>query len=86
MTIQEAFDILLRTHGTHSAAARALSINISYYRDLRNGRAAIPNRTAAYIIMQAQTPAITLEDTAEDVTVTSPVTKYQARPSSFSPF
>lgn len=44
MTLSEAFEALRGKYGSHSAAARALSINVSYYRDIRNGRAKLTNR------------------------------------------
>lgn len=54
MTVQEAFEILRRNYGTHSAAARALSINISHYRNLRNGRSNITTRMKEFLLFKAE--------------------------------
>ncbi len=53
MTIREAFEALRKKHGSHSAAARALSINISYYRDIRNGRAKLTERMKELLLLKA---------------------------------
>lgn len=53
MTPREAFEALRKKHGSHSAAARALSINISYYRDIRNGRAKLTDRMKELLLMKA---------------------------------
>lgn len=53
MTIEEAFETLRKKNGNHSAAARALSINISHYRDLRNGRANITPRMKDFLLLKA---------------------------------
>ncbi len=53
MTIEDAFEALRQKHGSHSAAARALNINVSHYRDLRNGRANMPARTKEFLLMKA---------------------------------
>ena len=53
MTIEEAFEALRTEHGSHSAAARALAINISHYRDLRNGRANITPRMKEFLLLKA---------------------------------
>ena len=53
MTITEAFETLRKKNGHHSAAAPALSINISHYRDLRNGRANITPRMKEFLLLKA---------------------------------
>ena len=53
MTPGEAFEVLRKKHGNHSAAARALCINISYYRDIRHGRAKRTGRMKELLLMKA---------------------------------
>lgn len=54
MTLEEAFDALKNRYGSHSAAARALGINTSYYRDIRNGRANPSVRLQEFLIFKAE--------------------------------
>lgn len=54
MTLEEAFYALKERYGSHSAAARALGINTSYYRDIRNGRACPSERLQEFLIYKAQ--------------------------------
>lgn len=54
MTLEEAFDALKDRYGSHSAAARALGINTSYYRDIRNGRASPSDRLQEFLIFKAE--------------------------------
>lgn len=54
MTLEEAFDALKNRYGSHSAAARALGINTSYYRDIRNGRANPSDRLQEFLIFKAE--------------------------------
>lgn len=53
MTASRAFELLREKYGNHSAAARALSINISYYRDIRNGRAKLTSRMKELLLIKA---------------------------------
>jgi len=61
MILTEAFEILRRKYGSHSAAARALSFNISHYRNLRNGRVRVPTRTADLILFRAREASLSAE-------------------------
>ena len=58
MTLSEAFEALRGKYGSHSAAARALSINVSYYRDIRNGRAKLTNRMRTFVLLMAADASI----------------------------
>lgn len=51
--LQKAFDSLRKKLGSHSAAARTLSISRDHYCAIRNGRVTIPLNTANYIILMA---------------------------------
>lgn len=51
--LQDAFEVLRRQHGSHSAVAKHIGITGDHYCALRNGRANMPQRTADYIILKA---------------------------------
>ena len=53
MNISEAFALLKKKHGTHTAASSAIGLSPVHYRAMRNGRVNIPQRTADYIILKA---------------------------------
>ena len=57
MTIHEATTVLKRVFGSYSATARFLGISPIHYRALRNGRVAMPKRTADFIILKAEQAA-----------------------------
>lgn len=52
--LQDAFEVLRRQHGSHSAVAKHIGITGDHYCALRNGRANMATRTADYILLKAQ--------------------------------
>jgi plasmid maintenance system antidote protein VapI len=50
--MQAVFEKLRAAHGTHSAAARALGIEPSYYRALRHGRRPLTKRMEEFLRMK----------------------------------
>ena len=65
----EVFEALRKKHGSHAAAARALSINVSYYRDIRNGRAKLTDRMRELLLLKAQSPFLPAADAGESAPV-----------------
>ena len=57
MEISDAFTVLRKHFGTHSAAAIHLGITPEHYRAIRNGRQHIKKSTADLIILKAMTAA-----------------------------
>lgn len=57
MELSMAFQILKSRFKTHTAAADALGLTKDHYRALRNGRVAMPKRTADFIILKAEQAA-----------------------------
>lgn len=55
MEISDAFTVLRKHFGTHSAAAIHLGITPEHYRAIRNGRQHIKKSTADLIILKAMT-------------------------------
>lgn len=52
--IQDAFATLKSVYKTHIGAARALQINPTHYRRLRNGHSPIPPARRDHILLKAQ--------------------------------
>lgn len=57
MTIQEAFQILRQLFRTDRRCAELVGMSPQHYEALRNGRVAMPKRTADFIILKAEQAA-----------------------------
>lgn len=66
MEISDAFTVLRKHFGTHSAAAIHLGITPEHYRAIRNGRQHIKKSTADLIILKAMTAAQEAPDPTPD--------------------